>query len=429
MDISYRRYPSELSFQLPPSKSILARIVLLRLVEEVAYGRVFSYHGLEVDDPSEDVAVMLRFADYFHRCIYPFKSTGEVFAFDCGESGTALRLLTTFCSALPIDIRLTAQGHLNHRPMEELLQVLEGWGASFDFEGNRKYFAPFIVHGTTLTPSDIISTKNWRSSQFVSALILCSPLMASDFSIHRSQNEPSSEYITLTISVMSNFGYGIDWTSNNINIRRPTKYSCPNDYSIESDWSSATYWYEFMLLHPEVHLLHLEDLRLDSAHPDAVCSEFFSHLGICTLPTTKGVFLRSGGVKVSFLTVDCSQCPDLFPALFCALIGAGMSFEINGLELLRFKESNRIQAMLDGAEALGYTGFVMSGDTISWDALPRLEVSNALIRGYSDHRVVMAFGVLATSLCGTRTQIEDHTAVAKSYPTFFTQLLQGDSLI
>lgn len=428
MLVCSRDYPAEVSFRLPPSKSILARVVLLRLVEEVAYGRVLSYMDLPVDEPSADVSVMFRFADYFHQHIAPnCESRNEQYTFDCGESGTALRLLTAFCSALPIHIRLTAHGHLNHRPMQELLHVLEGWGASFDYENEREYMTPITIHGTHLVPSpdDILDTNQWRSSQFVSALILIAPLVGSDFSILRDANSPSSKYIQLTISVMRSFGYDIKWQANKIKIAYSPSGNISSSFFLESDWSSASYWYQLMLLHPEVDACHLCGLHLDSPQPDAAMVEVFEQLGISTASCTDGVKLsRIDSPSLRKLTWDCAQCPDLFPALFGALLGLRCPFVISGLRLLHFKESDRIHAMIHGAEILGYHGFEVDGDTVCWEVPSVRFVPHAVVPGFGDHRVVMAFAILATALADICVDIGDIDAVAKSYPDFFRQLSQ-----
>lgn len=420
MKISCRQYPSEVSFRLPPSKSILARMVLLHLVEEVAYGRVFSFDTYFIDDPSDDVAVMLRFADYFHSAILSSDDRTPL-AFDCGESGTALRFITAFCAALPIRIKITAQGHLKNRPMSELLQVLEGWGASFDYLGDSPYSIPLVIHGGHLRAADVSDTGKWRSSQFVSALILTSPLMRSNFSILRSFKSPSSEYIRLTISVMRSFGYDVSWDSNKIEIMAKEPEAPIMPLAVEADWSSASYWYQLMLLHPEIERCSIIGLRMDSAQPDAVMMDVFASLGIYTGPITEGICLARIKHKTANLQFDCAQSPDLFPALFCAAIGVGIPFTFTGTQLLRFKESDRIHAMLEGAAALGYVGFTVTDDSISWTGGQPKHVANASVHGYADHRVVMSFAVLATAL-STTVSIDDTIAVAKSFPSFFSEL-------
>ena len=424
MKLGCQTYTREVSFQLPPSKSILARVILLRLVEEVAYGRDFALDDVKVTDPSDDVSVMLRFAEYFHSDIKPNIATSNLLTFHCGESGTALRFITAFCAALPIRIRLTAQGRLGDRPMQELLQVLKMWGAYFEFEEDHPFATPIIIYGKKLLSRDIFGSEKWRSSQFVSALILISPLIASNFWIHRSKNAPSSHYIILTISVMNSFGYDVVWDSNRIKIVKSNILPKSKNTNIESDWSSASYWYELMLLHPEIEYCHLPDLNFDSAQPDRRIADAFEILGVDTLPAADGISLRRDDFKPSIFLFNCAQSPDIFPALFCALVGAGVSFRITGVSLLRYKESDRIQAMVNGAQKLGYSGFSVTEDTISWEASPRDDVHEAIIDGYGDHRVVMAFAVLATSLSDINVEIQGEHAVAKSYPSFFSELMK-----
>lgn len=429
--IGYRHYPSELTFRLPPSKSILARMVLLRLVEEVAYGRAFLYDDLPVvHAASDDVVVMLRFAQFI-RQVYPDRGSSTLHVFDCGESGTALRLITAFCAALPIHVRLTTRGRLSSRPMDELLEVLTGWGASFDFDGvDKESDTGLIVHGAKLTPKDIPSTDKWRSSQFVSALILISPLVGSDFSILRSPKSPSSRYISLTISVMKSFGYDIEWNSNKITCRAISPTPSSRLIPLESDWSSSSYWYQLMVLHPEIRVIHLPGLRIDTAQPDMFARDIFATLGVDTHLTSEGISLcrNEGDPLYPNPTFDLTQAPDLFPALFCTLLGLGIPFEITGISLLGFKESDRISAVIEGAETLGYHGVSQHGDRLIRTSTERTPPDTATVDGFMDHRIVMAFGVLATAIRDTRVTISDADAVRKSYPDFFNHLSTSASL-
>ena len=351
-------------------------------------------------------------------------------------SGTDIRLsasasVARFLVALAaaegrrVSFRLT-DNQLLRRPMRPLEDYLHSLGVSVERNDEQ-----WVVDSSCLSvPREtIVDAIAWESSQFVSAIIYFSIAGNYPLAIRRQHSDPSSEYISLTIDSLRRIGVDLTWGADLISFKPRTRSglepieSC--DFSLPADYTSASYWLELQALHPEIQILTLNGLNPDSSHPDARLFRFFSPF--LEFDDAFRMSRRRDVVSAESLFFDLSQNPDLFPTLFATVIGLGMETTFTGLSSLAYKESDRLGASLSIAQDLGWSADAFINVTpngFTYTGVPReTEPEHVALNHRGDHRLAMAFGVLATTLEETHVEIPDDKAVtSRSYPHFFTDL-------
>lgn len=319
---------------------------------------------------------------------------------------------------------------LLRRPMGPLLDFLQRRGVTIDRTDDR-----WIVNSRRqVVPRETeVDARAWESSQFVSAIIYFSVAQNYPLSIRRQHSDPSSRYIALTIDCLSQIGIDLAWDADRIKFE-PTRDTGlvtlnPDDLTLPVDYSSAAFWLELQTLHPEIQMVVLKELNPNSPHPDARVLDFFMpFLDVVTTDHSVRLNRCNEPTEVELpLSFDLSQNPDLFPALFATVIGLGEPATFTGLSSLAYKESDRLGASLSVALSLGWSAdaFVrLSPDGFTYTGVPRETIPDSVTLNHrGDHRLAMAFGVLATALEGTQVMVPDDVAVtARSYPHFFTDL-------
>ena len=324
-----------------------------------------------------------------------------------------------------VSFRLT-DNQLLRRPMRPLEDYLHVLGVSVERNDEQ-----WVVDSSCLSvPRETtVDARAWESSQFVSAIIYFSVAGNYPLAIHRQHSDPSSEYISLTIDSLRQIGVDLTWEADRISFEPRTRSglepieSC--DFSLPADYTSASYWLELQTLHPEIQILTLNGLSPDSSHPDVQLFRFFNPF--LEFDDAFRMSRRREVVSAEPLFFDLSQNPDLFPTLFATVIGLGMETTFTGLSSLAYKESDRLGASLSIAQDLGWSSdsFInVTPNGFTYTGVPReTEPEYVTLNHRGDHRLAMAFGVLATTLEETHVEIPDDKAVtSRSYPHFFTDL-------
>lgn len=348
---------------------------------------------------------------------------------------TASASVARFLLALAAAERRQTTFHLTdpqllRRPMGPLLDYLQCCDIKIDCTGNR-----WVVDARRqVVPRETeIDARAWESSQFVSAIIYFAVAQNYPVSIRRQHSDPSSRYIALTIDHLSQIGVDLTWEADRIKFEPGQKIGLTTldsyDLTLPADYSSAAFWLELQALHPEIQILVLKGLDPNSSHPDARVLDFFGpFLEVVTTDHSVRLTRRLEPTEVDqTLNLDLSQNPDLFPALFATVIGLGVPATFTGLSSLVYKESDRLSTSLSIARDLGWSAdaFVrITTDRFTYTGVPRETIPGSVTLDHrGDHRLAMAFGVLATALDVTQVMIPDDVAVtARSYPHFFTDL-------
>ena len=394
-------------FDLPLSKSVRARELVLDALNGFE---------VEIEDDNDDIFVLSRalynaqLSDqssnsqlFIARDSKTFGSTfnSQLSILNLKDSGTALRFLTAFCAVSGGEFILTGSKRLCERPIKPLVDALCRMGAEIEYV-EKEGFAPLRIKGGQLKGGRVKLDAS-MSSQFVSALMLIEDKVEGGVDIEYEGNVASEAYIRLTEKVIERYRRG-------------------EHRSGEKDWSSATVWYAAMAVLRKGKFL-LDGLRLDSCQPDRAIVEVFENLGVRTIETERGVIIESNGDVVDKLVVDCKNMPDAVMYIAVAACLLGVEFEISGVETLRVKESDRIEALITEMGKCGYEIIHNSQFIIHNLKTTMCDVQYAkqkpLIKTYNDHRVAMAMAVV----CLVKdVEIENPEVVNKSYPRFWEEM-------
>jgi 3-phosphoshikimate 1-carboxyvinyltransferase len=234
---------------------------------------------------------------------------------------------------------------------------------------------------------------------------------------------------------MREFGADAEWISMDTIKVEPKPYT-QRPYFIESDWSAASYWYEMVALSddPEAEV-KLEGLMDGSKQGDSSVRYIFSLLGVKTIfasktpgkPTT--VTLTKSGHRVPRLEYDFVNAPDMAQTFVCACCAMGLPFHFTGLQTLKIKETDRIEALKTELAKLGYQLEAINGCELKWDG-KKSQTSDlqpqTSIDTYEDHRMALAFAPVALK---HPVIINNPLVVTKSYPHFWDDLQRAGFLI
>lgn len=384
---------------LPGSKSISNRAIILNALS-------LSKKKIENLSVSEDTRVI---QDVFAS------KTNE---FDVRGAGTAMRFLAAFLAGVKGEWILRGSDRMHQRPIHPLVDTLITIGADIEYIGNKGY-PPLKIKGRELEGGEVYLAAN-VSSQFISALMMIAPATKSGLTLHLEHEVISKPYIHLTQKMMEDFGVSVRWEEKTIKIA-PQPY-IPTIYSVESDWSAASYWYSFVALMPEAEV-KLKGLKRESLQGDANIVNLFADLGVSTTFVEDGVVLNKKNVVRGKFFHNFINEPDLAQtfAVTCCLLN--IKFFFSGLQTLKIKETDRIAALITELEKLGYVLRETENGMLEWDGERCLTDETIVIDTYDDHRMAMAFA--PASIVFKDMYINYPEVVTKSYPSFWDDLQQA----
>ena len=359
-----------MQIELPISKSIANRLLILQAI-----------HGDELmpvsDSMPDDVQIL-------HRSLCLIASSPHSLI-DVGNCGTAMRFLTAYSAQLEGQtVILDGAERMHHRPIGQLVDALREIGADIDYLGEDG-FPPLRIKGCILDKHRLVTINNPQSTQFVSALLLIGANVKTD---------STSPYITLTRRLIEQYAH--------------TSLPCRlSPITLERDWSSAAFWYEYVALYGgEITLLGLSS---NSLQGDKVVADVFAHLGVRTTYTAEGITLSpiayseasnsplsgrpiaaQAASHSKILAQDFGNCPDLYPAVALTCERLGIELHATGVESLPLKESDRLRAVAEH-------------------------------RTDADHRMAMALLIAGY-------EVDDTACISKSYPQFIEHFQRINSI-
>ena len=397
------------SLSLPSSKSLSNRLLILQKL----FSEGFKIHNLS---EAEDTLLLNRLLNEVSG-----RPPGlEHLELDTGNAGTVMRFLTAYLSILPGKWILRGSERMKQRPIGPLVDALKSFGAEIEYLGRIGY-PPLLIKGKLLQGGEIC-VEAGISSQFISSLLLIAPVLPDGLKIQMKGFNVSLPYIEMTLHLLNYFG--IKTLKKRDCIVIPQSSLKEKTYTVESDWSSAAFWYEAASLSDEVDLL-LEGLQKTSFQGDAILSDIFRNFGVESEFLENGVRLTKVKKKIDGFYFDFTDYPDIAPAVITSCLLMGLRGRFEGLKSLKIKESDRLLALKTEYRKLGV---VMDPDSPS-DLMPRIEFkaqkfnpeANPKIDTYNDHRMAMAFAPLAIR-CGS-IRIENPNVVIKSYPNFWEHMV------
>ena len=343
---------------------------------------------------------------------------------DIKAAGTAMRFMTAYLSATEGEHTITGTERMKHRPIGILVDALRYLGAEIEYVGEEGY-PPLRIRGRQLEGGTLLIAGD-VSSQYISALLMIAPILTKGLELKLTGNIISRPYIDLTLHLMHEFGVAAEWSDFDTIRVKPQPYQ-QRAYTIESDWSAASYWYEILALTDDTQSkVALQGLKDGSRQGDSTVRYIFSLLGIKTSFKEKDVngmpeaLLTRHSRMLNRMDYDFTNQPDLAQTLIAVCPVLGIPFHFTGLGTLKIKETDRIEAMKREMEKLGYILHEEEGTALSWTGERCEPMTQPTIDTYEDHRMAMSFAPLAIKLGEIR--INNPEVVSKSYPHYWADL-------
>ncbi len=402
MQLKYKISPPEsikTTIQLPASKSISNRALILNALS------LCSSPIKNLSD-CEDTRVIID----------AFNSNSN--QFDIKAAGTAMRFLTAFLAGMKGNWTIKGTKRMHERPIHPLVETLVALGANIKYL-EKDGFPPLEIIGKKLKGGEVYLSGN-ISSQFISAILMIAPLMEDGLIIHIENEIVSKPYIQLTIGLMAKYGVKVKWEGSKISVK-PQKYK-PVEVVVESDWSAASYWYEIASLLPGSEIT-LKGLMKDSLQGDSNVVNLFNDIGVATEFVSDGIIIRSSKKKTKKFFHDFVNEPDLAQTFAATCCFKNIPFLFSGIQSLKIKETDRVQALITELGKLGYVLIENEIGMLEWDGERCAPAEDPSIDTYEDHRMAMSFSPGAIALHSIN--INDPHVVSKSYPHFWNDLKQA----
>ncbi len=402
-------YKSEIRGKVaaPPSKSYTIRGLMCaalakgesRIINPLASddteaaAEVLSQVGIDVQKKEGFWQVQ---GGYFH------KPSGDLF---CYDSAATLRFMTAISSLVPGRCRLVPGLSLSKRPIKPLIEALSQLGVSCYTEDNSVVvYSGQLKGGTTKLPGDV-------SSQFISALLLISPLAEAGVIINLTTPPESIPYLKMTLDCLKKFGIEVGASEDFREFKVLRQEYKPTSYEVEGDWSSASYLLALGAVSGQVEVTNLNP---ESLQGDKIMLNLLKDMGAQVSVSHNSVRVQKSKLKA--ITADLPDCIDLLPTLAVLAAVADGKSQFSGISRARLKESNRVLALSEGLERMGIDVTEEEDRLIIIGSTPR----GSVIDSKDDHRIAMAFSIIGT-VTGDTT-INGAECVSKTYPEFWDTL-------
>ncbi|TVZ07636.1 3-phosphoshikimate 1-carboxyvinyltransferase [Cellulophaga sp. RHA_52] len=340
-------------------------------------------------------------------------SKGEV---DIHHAGTAMRFLTTYFSCQDgKEVVLTGSKRMTERPIGVLVDALKSLGADITYLENSGY-PPLHIKGKKITANKVSLPAN-ISSQYISSLVLTAPSLDNGLELELVGKITSVPYIKMTLALLTQIGVENSFEGNTIKVA-PKKSVSNTTLVVESDWSSASYFYSIVAMSAVGTEITLSAYKKHSLQGDSVLADIYTDFGVeTTFLDAKVVLKKITDKETQEITKDLSNAPDIAQTIAVTVFGLGLGCHLTGLHTLKIKETDRLEALKTELTKLG-ASITVTDKTLTIKPTTKINKDIA-IDTYNDHRMGMAFAPLALK---TNLFINDAGVVSKSYPDFWTDL-------
>ena len=314
------------------------------------------------------------------------------------HAGTSFRFLTSFLSIQKgKEFILNGSDRMKERPIKELVNSLQELGVKIEYL-EKEDFPPLKIIGTEIDGGEI-EIDGTISSQFISSLLLIAPNLKNGLILKIKGKLVSKPYVLMTLKLMGEFGINWTWNKDVITILKQ-EYVAKN-YTVESDWSAATFWFQSASLSEKCKII-LRGLNEESIQGDSACKKIFKDLGVDSVFKNGDLILTKNKRISPSETYNLIETPDIYQSLKCTLFTLNKDSEFTGIQTLRNKETDRIAAVENELLKLN---------------------TPKIIETYNDHRMAMSFAPL--SLKFEELQISNPGVISKSYPNYWKDLKKG----
>jgi 3-phosphoshikimate 1-carboxyvinyltransferase len=387
---------SNASIKVTGSKSETNRLLLLKAL--------YPNLVLENTSNSDDSAVMEK----------ALAENKEVI--DIHHAGTAMRFLTAYYATKENnEVLVTGSSRMKERPISVLVDALKQLGAAISYEEKEGY-PPIRIKGKKITENKVSLAAN-ISSQYISALLLIAPKLENGLEITLVGEITSAPYINLTLAILNELGVETSFSKNTIKVIPQS--ALPNrQFTIESDWSSASYFYSIIALSDLGTEITLSYYKENSHQGDSILASIYKAFGVETFFSENNIRLKKNqNHNPNVVLLNLNKAPDIAQTIAVTCFGLGMGCQLTGLHTLKIKETDRLAALQIELQKLGAI-VAITEDSLSLEPSTNIE-KNVAIKTYQDHRMAMAFAPLALK---TTLYVEEAEVVSKSYPAFWTDL-------
>ena len=337
---------------------------------------------------------------------------------DIGHAGTAMRFLTAFFAGKEGVVKvLQGSERMHNRPIKILVDALRDLGADIAYLEKEGY-PPLKITGKKLLKETVTINGN-VSSQYISALMLIAPSLPNGLEIELIGKVTSVPYINMTLSLLHQLDVKASFSGQKIKIS-PKPSVNDKTIVVESDWSSASYFYSLIALSKIGSSVKLSAYKKDSLQGDSCLAKIYKHFGVTTVFKENSIVLTKENLHSSSVLIeDLKNAPDIAQTIAVTCFGLGVACDLSGLHTLKIKETDRLEALKEELTKLG-ASISVSNESLH---LKPSEVINkdVKIATYNDHRMAMAFAPLALK---TSIEILEAAVVTKSYRNFWNDMQQ-----
>lgn len=337
---------------------------------------------------------------------------------DIHHAGTAMRFLTAYFAIQEgHSVTLTGSNRMKERPIAILVAALQQLGADIQYT-EKIGFPPLKIKGKKLKENKIKIPAD-VSSQYISALMLIGSSLSQGIEITLEGAVTSKPYIRMSLALLQKTGIEASFTDNIIDVKPNHQRSNSVSLTVESDWSSASYYYSIVALSEMGTKLTLSSFVENSLQGDRVVTEVYKSLGVqTTFNSNQSITIEKiSNPKIAYLEKNLIESPDIAQTIAVTCFGLGIGCILTGLHTLKIKETDRLQALKNELEKFG-AKIEITNDSLN--LYPREQkIHPNTISTYQDHRMAMAFAPLAIK---TDIRIENAEVVSKSYPNFWEDL-------
>ena len=337
---------------------------------------------------------------------------------DIHHAGTAMRFLTAFFATQENrHVVLTGSSRMQERPIKILVDALKELGADINYQQKEGY-PPIVIKGKNLKKEAVDLAAN-VSSQYISALLLIAPRLSNGLKLNLIGKITSVPYIKMTLALLHEIGVKTKFENNSIEVKHLKPFSQPIQLTVESDWSSASYYYSTVALSNMGTEIELTSYKENSLQGDSVLVSIYRNFGVKTTFKDHSIILEKTKLdsNLKLLELDLADAPDIAQTIAVTCLGLEVPCILTGLHTLKIKETDRLVALKTEIEKFG-TFVEITENALLINKIKPLK-SGVKVDTYNDHRMAMAFAPLALK---TAFKVNDAEVVSKSYPEFWSDL-------
>ena len=397
LNLQKSKINTNLSIHITGSKSETNRLLLLKAL--------FPQLEIENSSNSDDSEVM-------SKVLFSNEKVNDIH-----HAGTAMRFLTAFFAVQEgKNVVLTGSSRMKERPIKILVDALQQIGADITYQENEG-FPPILIKGKKITQNKVTLQAN-VSSQYISALLLIAPKLEKGLELILEGKITSVPYIKMTLALLNEIGVETSFEENIIKVNNSSEIKS-QILTVESDWSSVSYWYSIIALSEIGTKIKLSSYKQNSLQGDSALTEIYEKFGVETIFNVDNsiTLYKKVNTNVKHISQNLNNCPDIAQTIVVTCFALGIECDLYGLHTLKIKETDRLEALKAELVKLG-ANVEITNDSLHLKASGKIQ-ENGSVKTYQDHRMAMAFAPLAlrVPIC-----IEDAEVVSKSYPDFWNDL-------